>query len=179
MFCTDFRTNCSFYLKHHQLVFITEVRAFAVQYVLIPYKNILFHLKRVNSCVIGCYYYCYFLLFLAWEEKCQRGWQCYGVWTVDRVNRCWLWVENKWNHIVSKSQAPLCEIICKQESMITTTIFTAFLWTLNSFTALQCRNNYIVVGGQLCHLSARYLIFMTCMNYIWSKNRPSVLKFYL
>jgi hypothetical protein len=60
--------------------------------------------------------------------------------------------------------------------MITTTIFTAFLRTLNSFTGLQCRNNYIAVRGQLCHSSAGYLIFMKCINYIWSKNCPSVLK---
>lgn len=92
------------------------------------------------------------------------------------TNRCWLWVENNWNHTVSNSQAPSCEITCIQESMITATIFTSFLRTLNSFNGLQCKHNYIVVGGQLCHSSARYLIFMKCINYIWSKNCPSVLK---
>ena len=92
------------------------------------------------------------------------------------ANRCWLWVENNLNHTVSKSQAPSCEIICKQEGMIITTIFTAFLRTLNSFTGLQCSNNYIVVRGQRCHSPARYLMFMKCTNYIWSKNCPSVLK---
>jgi len=89
------------------------------------------------------------------------------------TNRCWLWVENNWNHVVSKSHAPLCEIICKQESMITTTIFTAQHYFS---TGLKCRNNHIVVRGQLCHSSARYLIFMKRINYIWSKNCPSVLK---
>jgi hypothetical protein len=92
------------------------------------------------------------------------------------ANRCWLWVENNWNHTVSKSQAPSCEIISKQEGMITTTIFTAFLRTLNSFTGMQCSNNYIVVRGQLCHSSAGYFMFMKCTNYIRSKNCPKCVK---